>query len=106
MIWLIGGCSALNGIEPLQDFFSVFPTDQFFYFRIIDKKRLSIIDELFLHLFSMSQIQLQVNCCGLDVVMAEAVFDVRDRLPAAEHPYGTCVSEAMSRVDMLQSFIS
>jgi len=62
------------------------------------------LDKLFLHLFSAAQIQLQINRCGLDVVMAEAVFDICDGLSAAEHSYGAGVSEAMRRVDMLKSF--
>jgi hypothetical protein len=76
LILLIGGYSPLEGIEPPQDVFFIFPINQFFYFRIIYKKRLSILDELFLHLFSMGQIQLQINRCGLDIIMPEAVFDI------------------------------
>ena len=52
----------------------------------------------------MSQIQLQINCCRLDIIMAESVFDIGDGLSETEHSYGTGVPEAMSRVDMLKSF--
>ena len=63
-----------------------------------------MFDELVLYLPAAVEIQMEIDGCGLDVVMPEAVFDIRDGLPAAEHSCCTGVSEAMSRTDMLKSF--
>ena len=52
----------------------------------------------------MSQIQIKVNHGGLDIFMAQAVFNIRNGFAAAKHSCGTGVSEAVSRIDKLESF--
>ena len=51
--------------------------------------RSGIFDKFFLNLFSMSQIELQIDHGGLDIIMAQAVFNIRKRFTAAKHSCGT-----------------
>ena len=41
-----------------------------------------MLNELFLHLPASGEIDMEINGCGLDVVMAEVVFDICKRLAA------------------------
>ena len=50
------------------------------------------------------EIQMQINLGGLDTVMAQMVFNVRDGIAAVKHIYCTAVTKAMDRVDVIQAF--
>ena len=50
------------------------------------------------------EIEMKVSGGGLDVVMAQTVFYIRDRLTPVKHIHGPCMAEAVSRLDILESF--
>ena len=47
------------------------------------------------------QIQMQINCGGLDVVMTQVVLDVRDGMAAIEHVQSPAVAKTMDGIDIL-----
>ena len=60
-----------------------------------------MFDELVLYLSAAVEIQMEVDGCGLDVVMAQAVSDICQGVATQEHFNCTGVTKAMDRVDML-----
>ena len=50
------------------------------------------------------EIQMQIYLGGLNRVMAQMVFDIRDGMPAIEHIYRPAVAEAVDGIDTLQAF--
>lgn len=63
-----------------------------------------MFDELVLYLPAAVEIQMEVDGCGLDVVMSQAVSDICQGVAAQQHIHRTGVTKAMDRVDMLESF--
>ena len=55
-----------------------------------------MLNELLLHFPASSEIEMEVDGCGLDVVMAKVVFDVCERLAAQEHIDSPGVTEAVN----------
>ena len=47
------------------------------------------------------QIQMQINCGGLDVVMTQVVLNVRDGMAAIEHVQSPAVTKTMDGIDIL-----
>jgi hypothetical protein len=64
-------------IKPGQNTLLILPVDEFFYLRVLRQRRLGIFDKLTLHLPLAGQIHVQINHRGLDVFMAQSVFDIR-----------------------------
>ena len=64
---------------------------------------MSVLDKLFLHAALARQIHMQIDHGGVDVFMAQAVFDVGNRVAAAEHIDRARVTEAVSGMDMEQA---
>ena len=60
-----------------------------------------MFDELVLYLSSAVEIQMEIDGCGLDVVVSQAVSDICYGVAAQEHINCTGMAEAMDRVDML-----
>jgi len=54
---------------------------------------------------SAVEIELEVGHGGLNVAMAQAVFDVRDGLPPVEQIHGPAVPEGVDRMDVLKAFL-
>ena len=50
------------------------------------------------------EIEMKVNRGGLDVVMAQTVFYICDRLTPVKQIHGSCMAEAVCRLDVLESF--
>ena len=65
--------------------------------------RLHVLDKTALDVASAVEIELEVGHGGLDVVMAQAVFDVRDGLSPMEKIHGPAVAERVDRVDVLKA---
>lgn len=63
-----------------------------------------MFDELVLYLSAAVEIQMEVDGCGLDVVMSQAVSDICQGVAAQQHIHRTGMTKAMDRVDMLESF--
>ena len=70
--------------------------EELFYFRVARQERFHVLNELLLHFPASSEIEMEVDGCGLDVVMAEVVFDIRKRLAAQEHIDSPGVTEAVN----------
>ena len=49
------------------------------------------------------QIQMQINCGGLDVVMAQVVFDIRDGMAFIEHVHSSAMTETMNGIDIVEA---
>ena len=62
-----------------------------------------VLDKTALDVASAVEIELEVGHGGLDVVMAQAVFDVRDGLAPMEKIHGPAVPEGVDRVDVLKA---
>ena len=52
----------------------------------------------------MAQIHLQIHHGGLHILMAQAIFNIRDGFSLSKHSNGAGVSEAVSRVNEIQPF--
>ena len=63
-----------------------------------------MFDELFLYLSAGIEIQLKVDGCGLDVVMAQVVSDVCEAMAAQEHVDRPRVAEAVNGIYRLKAF--
>lgn len=50
------------------------------------------------------QIQVKIDRCGLDVVMAQMILDVRNGIPIVEHVNGLTVTKTMDGINVLQPF--
>ena len=79
---VLDGPRRLQDIEPSQDILLALPMEEFFYFWIVGQERFHVLYELLLHFPANSEIEMEVDGCGLDVVMAEVVFDICKRLAA------------------------
>jgi len=64
---------------------------------------LHILDEAALDVTSPVEIELQVGHGGLEIVVTQAVLDIRDGLPLVEKIHCPTVPERMNRVDVLQA---
>jgi ATP-dependent protease ClpP protease subunit len=60
-----------------------------------------MFDELVLYLPAAVEIQMEINSCGLDVVMSQAVSDICQGVTPQQHINRTGMAKAMDRVDML-----
>ena len=67
--------------------------------------RLHVLDKTALDVASSVEIELEIGHGGLDVVMAQAVFDVRDGLSPMEKIHGPAVAERVDRVDVLKALL-
>ena len=56
--------------------------EEFFYFRVAGQERFHVLNELPLYLPASSEIEMEIDGCGLDVIMAKVVFDICKRLAA------------------------
>ena len=65
--------------------------------------RLHALDKTALDVPSAVEIELEVGHGGLDVVMAQAVFDVCDGVAPVEQIHGPAVPEGVDRVDVLKA---
>ena len=65
--------------------------------------RLHVLDKTALDVASSVEIELEIGHGGLDVVMTQAVFDVRDGLSPMEKIHGPAVPEGVDRVDVLKA---
>ena len=65
--------------------------------------RLHVLDKTALDVASSVEIELEIGHGGLDVVMAQAIFDVRDGLSPMEKIHGPAVAERVDRVDVLKA---
>ena len=68
----------LEIVEPGHDIIFVLPIDQILYFRILLHGRLDMIDKAVLDFSSFGQIQLQIDHCGLDMLVSQFIADNRD----------------------------
>ena len=48
-------------------------------------------------------VQMQINCSGLDAVMAQVVLDVRDGMAAIEHVHSPAVTETVNGIDIVEA---
>jgi hypothetical protein len=64
---------------------------------------LHIVDDTVLDVSFVSQIHMQVGHRGLEVIMAQAVFDIGCREASGKHVDRTGVAEAVHRVDAFES---
>jgi hypothetical protein len=64
---------------------------------------LHIFDKAALDVASPIEIELEVGHGGLEIVMAQAVFNVRDGLTPMEKIHGPRVSKGVNRVDVLKA---
>lgn len=62
------------------------------------------MDEAFLDVSSEIEIQMQVGHGGLEVVMTQAVLDIRCGLTPGKHIHGTGVAKAVNRMNGTESF--
>ena len=53
---------------------------------------------------SSSEIQMQIDGGGLDIVVAQMVLDVRDRMATIEHINCSRVTKASNGIDILEAF--
>ena len=60
-----------------------------------------MFDELVLYLPAAVEIQMEVDGCGLDAVMSQAVSDICQGVATQKHINRTGMTKAMDRVDML-----
>ena len=67
--------------------------------------RLHVLDKIALDVSSSVEIELEIGHGGLDVVMAQAVFDVCDGLAPVEQIHGPAVPEGVDRVDVVKAFL-
>jgi hypothetical protein len=61
-------------------------------------------DQLFLDMTTAIKIQMQIDACGLDVVVPQAILDLCDVFAPIEQIHGTGVAKAVSRMDGLEPF--
>jgi hypothetical protein len=61
-------------------------------------------DKLLLYVPFAIQVQMEVDGGGLDVVMAQVVFNVRYGMAGVEHIHSACMTEAVNRIDCLEPF--
>ena len=47
---------------------------------------------------------MKIGCCGLKILMAEAVSDIRDRIARYQHIDGAGMSETVNGIEMVQLF--
>jgi hypothetical protein len=64
---------------------------------------LHVVDESFLDVSSRSQIQMQVCHSGLEVIMAQAVFDISSRVTSGEHVDRTGMAKAVHGIDNVET---
>ena len=60
-----------------------------------------MFDELVLYLPAVGKIQMEIDGCGLDVIMSQAVSDICQGVATQEQINRTGVTKTMDRVDML-----
>ena len=96
--------SALEAIEPCEDVRSVFPIDEFVDLRIDGEHGLGIFDKLFLYVFPLSEIQVQIVHRGLHVFMPQVVSNIGDGIAASESMDGAGMPEAVSGGDFSETF--
>ena len=63
-----------------------------------------MLDELFLHLSARGEIQMEVDGCGLDVVMAQVISDICEAMAAQEHVDRPRVAEAVNGIYRFKAF--
>ena len=61
-------------------------------------------DKLFLDMSFAIQVQVEVDGCGLDIVMAQVVLYVRDGIAGIEQVHGPRVTEAVNRIYRFEPF--
>jgi GNAT superfamily N-acetyltransferase len=81
------------------------PLKELVYFWVMGDDRLHVLDEAALDVASAVEIELEVDHGGLNVVMAQAVFDICDGLAPMEKIHGPAVPEGVDRVDVLKTFL-
>jgi hypothetical protein len=74
------------------------------YLRIKSDHRLHIVDDLFLDVSFVSQIHVQVGHGGLEIVMAQSVFDIGCRKTSGEHVDRTGVPQAVNGINRSETF--
>ena len=63
-----------------------------------------MFDKFFLYLFAAVEIQMKIDGCGLDVVMAQVVSDICEAMAAQEHVDRPRVAEAVNGIYRFKAF--
>lgn len=58
-------------------------------------------DQLFLYMASSIEVQMQIDACGLQVIVSQTVSDMGDVLAPVEQIHSPGVAEGVDRIDVL-----
>ena len=61
-------------------------------------------DELSLYVSTSIEIEMEVDACGLKIVVSQAILDICEWFTSIEQIHGSGMPEAVDRVDDLQTF--
>ena len=61
-------------------------------------------DKLLLNVAFAIQVQMEVYGSGLDVVMPQVVFNIRDGMAGIEHVHSAGMTETVNRINCLETF--
>ena len=61
-------------------------------------------DKLLLNVPLAIQVQMEIDCSGLYVVMAQVIFNIRDGMAGIKHIHSACMPETVNGINCLETF--